>query len=220
MKIAEILQAISVILACWAAIAAIDAWKREFIGKRKIELAESVLAKFYEIRDAISLIRNPFSYAGEGSSRPKGEYESKEDAGLFDRIYIVHERFEKKRDAFNEFHLLKYKFLTSFGKETESIFVDVNRVVNEIFASAHILGTYYWKRQGRVEMTKEEFAKHLEEMRKHEAIYWEMQDDKDEIKKRLAEILSRIESVVKPCFEPPLTLYSFITRKIQFWKRG
>lgn len=214
--VTELLQAISVILACWAAIAAIDAWKREHIGKRQIDLAEQVLAKFFEIRDAISMIRSPISYSGEGSKREREEYEMEEDSKLLDRVYLIHERFEKKREVFNEFNVLKYKFLASFGKEHEAIFTDVVGTVNMIFSSAQILGTYYWKRQGRVKMSKEEFSKHLEEMQRHEGIYWEGFTEKDEIKERLMGILSRIEAVTRPCFDPPSTLYSRMTKRLWF----
>ena len=74
-QIATILQAVSVMLACWAVISGIDAWKREFVGKRQIEIAEQTLAKFFELRDAIIYIRNPFSTLSEGKSREKGKQE-------------------------------------------------------------------------------------------------------------------------------------------------
>jgi hypothetical protein len=50
--------------ACWAIISGIGAWKREFVGKRQIELAEQTLAKFFELRDAIAYLRNPFGTIG------------------------------------------------------------------------------------------------------------------------------------------------------------
>jgi hypothetical protein len=45
---AEIAQSTSVILASLFAIYGIDAWRREYVGKRRIELAEEVLALFYQ----------------------------------------------------------------------------------------------------------------------------------------------------------------------------
>jgi hypothetical protein len=47
--LATIGQAVAVISACWAIIAGVGAWKREFIGKRRIELAEQPLGKFFEV---------------------------------------------------------------------------------------------------------------------------------------------------------------------------
>ena len=87
--IATIAQAVAVIAACWAIISGVGAWKREFIGKRQIELAEQVLAKFFEVKDAISFIRNPFSSKEEGKSREKSERELENESELLNRGYIV-----------------------------------------------------------------------------------------------------------------------------------
>ena len=65
-EISTIAQTVAIVSACWAIISGVGAWKREFIGKRKIELAEQVLAQFFEVRDAIACIRNPFSSSDEG----------------------------------------------------------------------------------------------------------------------------------------------------------
>jgi len=147
---ATIAQAVSVFAACWAIIAGIGAWKREFVGKRQIELAELVLAKFFEIRDAVTHIRNPFSRNDEGSTRQRGDYETSDETDLLNRGYIVIERYTKREAVFAEFNTLKYRFMASFGPETEEIFLDTNKTVHSIFSSARILATHYWKRQGRV----------------------------------------------------------------------
>ena len=87
--VASIIQALPVCLAAIALIFGIDAWKREFVGKRRIELAEEVLAKFFEVKDAIAYIRNPFSTKDEGKSRERSPSEVKDDEELLDRGYIV-----------------------------------------------------------------------------------------------------------------------------------
>jgi len=152
-ELATIAQAVAVFAACWAIISGIGAWKREFIGKRQIELAEQVLAKFFEVRDAIAFIRNPFSSLSEGSTRERSESESKEQANLLDRGYIVVERYAKKESVVAELNTLKYRFMASFGAGTEGIFLDTNRLLNSIFSSARILATHYWPRQGRADGT-------------------------------------------------------------------
>lgn len=212
-ELATIAQAVAVFAACWAIISGIGAWKREFIGKRQIELAEQVLAKFFEIRDAVAYIRNPFSSADEGKSRKKGEYETKEQAQLLDRGYIVVERYAKKEAAFAEFNTLKYRFMASFGAGTEEIFTETNRVLHSICVSAHMLATHYWQRQGRVQMQGDEFQKHLDKMHRHEGIFWDTGTETDEIKAKLNAIQAKLESAVKPCFQEPAGTYSLFTRK-------
>ncbi|TLS18113.1 MAG: hypothetical protein FDZ72_10605 [Betaproteobacteria bacterium] len=205
-------QAGAVVMACWTIISGIGAWKREYIGKRQIELAEQVLAKFFEIRDAIAMMRSPFSYSGEGATRQKDKYEAQETSEILDRGYIVFERYAKKEAIFVEFNTLKYRFMASFGAEAEQIFVDTNSVLNSIFVSAQMLGTHYWQRQGRVPMGPEEFEAHLAEMQQHQRVFWDHGDENDEVRKELASIQGRLDSLVKPCFQEPMQTYSWLTK--------
>ncbi len=212
-ELATIAQAVSVFAACWAIISGIGAWKREFIGKRQIELAEQVLAKFFEVKDAIAFIRNPFSSNDEGSTRKRGEHETPEQTQLLDRGYIVVERYTKKEAAFSEFSTLKYRFMASFGSQTEEIFTKTNHTLNLIFVSAQMLSMHYWRRQGRVQMEGDEFQKHLEEMHRHEGIFWDIGTETDEIRNQLNEIQTMLECTVSPCFKEPTTTYSIFTKK-------
>lgn len=217
-ELATIAQAVAIMSACWAIISGIGAWKREFIGKRKIELAEGTLATFFEIKDAIAFIRNPWSSGTEGSTRKRSAYETEPESQLLDRGYIVFERYESKKEIFIRFNTMKYKFMAVFGTETEKIFQDTNETLNSIFSSANMLATYYWQRQGHVKMEPDEFQKHLDEMHRHEGIFWDRYKDNDEIRIQLAATQQKLEKVTKPCFEEPMKTYSFLTK--QFLKKG
>jgi len=213
-EIATIAQAVAVVSACWAIISGVGAWKREFIGKRQIELAEQVFAKFFEVKDSIAFIRNPFSNSDEGKTRQKGEGELSSESALLDRGYIVVERYSKKESVFADFNTLKYKFMASFGPETEQIFVDTNKALNSIFMSARMLATYYWQRQGRVHMEKDEFQKHLDEMHCHEGIFWDIGSDNDEIRLQLQAIQDKLEKATASCFQEPMSTFKLLTRKL------
>jgi len=217
-ELATIAQAIAVVSACWAIISGVGAWKREFIGKRKIELAEETLASFFEIKDAISFIRNPWSSGNEGNTRKRADYETEAESQLLDRGYIVFERYESKKEIFVRFNTLKYKFMAVFGTETESIFKDTNTILNSIFSSANMLSTYYWQRQGHVKMEADEFQKHLDEMHRHEGVFWDRYNEDDEIRNQLADTQKELERVTKPCFEEPMKTYTIFTK--QWFKKG
>lgn len=211
--LATVTQAIAVVSACWAIVSGIGAWKREFIGKRRIELAEEALANYFEIRDAITFIRSPWSSGSEGSTRKRSARETQEESQLLDRGYIVFERYDSKKDIFVRFHTIKYRFMAVFGPETEDIFSETNATLNSIFASANMLATHYWQRQGRVQMAPDEFQKHLDEMHRHEGIFWDRYDENDEIRNQLGKIQSKLERVTKPCFEEPMKTYSILTKR-------
>jgi hypothetical protein len=211
-EIVTLAEAGAVIMACWAIVSGIGAWKREFIGKRQIELAEQVLAKFFEIKDAIAMIRSPFSHSEEGKTRKRSEHESAETSQLLDRGYIVFERYSTREAVFAEFNTLKYRFMASFGAGAEQIFVDANTILNSIFASAQMLGTHYWQRQGRVPMDADEAKEHLSEMQRHQRIFWDHGTDDDEIRQKLSAIQGNLDTLVKPCFQEPMRTYSWLTR--------
>ena len=212
-SLATITQTLAIVSACWAIISGVGAWKREFIGKRKIELAEETLSAFFEIKDAIAFIRNPWSSGNEGTTRQRATYETEPETQLLNRGYIVFERYESKKDVFVRFNTLKYKFMAVFGTDTENIFKETNQSLNSIFISSNMLATHYWKRQGRVPMEQDEFQKHLDEMRKHEGIFWDKYSENDEIRNQLVATQNELERVTKPCFDEPMKTYTIFTKK-------
>jgi len=199
--IADILQSVSIILTCLTIILGVDAWRREFIGKRKIELAEDVLTRFYEARDAIARIRSPFSTSTEGSERKRSPHEREEEAQLLDRAYVVFVRYEKEQELFNRLHSLRYQVMARIAVSAAQPFDDLRRVLNDIFSSAHMLGRHYWPRQGRVQMAEPEFQKHLEEMHRHEAVFWAGYDPADPTKARVEKVLADIETACRPVLQ-------------------
>jgi hypothetical protein len=210
-------QAGAVIAACWAIISGIGAWKREFIGKRQIELAELVLAKFFEARDAIAMIRSPFGHQGEGSTRKRNAAETPEESAVLDNGYVAFERYLTKETVFTELNTLKYRFMASFGPQSEKIFIETTMAVNLILMSAQMLGTHYWKRQGRVAMTPEESEEHLREMTRHQKIFWDQGGDDDVIRMKLAAVERQLGETVAPCFREPISSYTWLTRARNWW---
>jgi CRISPR/Cas system CSM-associated protein Csm2 small subunit len=197
MATVEILKSASIILAAISIILGIRAWKREFIGKRKIRLAEDALMLFYQARDAIREIRNPFGSVGEGGTRKKAENETKDETDILNKAYVVFERYNKREEIFNKLQSTRYQFMARFGRDTEKPFTELNNVLKDIFIAAQMLGSYYWKRQGRASMNSEEFKKHLDDMIEHEATFWFMGEEKDQIGKRVEGIISDIEKITR-----------------------
>lgn len=211
--IAHILQSVSIILTCFTIILGVAAWRREFIGKRNIELTEDVLTRFYEARDAIARIRNPFSATTEGTERKRSSDEMAEETPMLDRAYVVFVRYEKEQELFNRLHALRYQVMARIAVSAAQPFDDLRRVLNDIFASAHMLGRHYWPRQGRVQMAEQEFQKHLKEMHTHEAVFWAGFDPEDPTKARVEKIITDIEAVCRPVLQER-AVGSFLTEPV------
>jgi hypothetical protein len=192
------LQSVSVIVASVIAsgtvIYGVNAWRREYTGKRKIELAEEVLALFYEARDAIRFIRSPFGYVGEGSTRKSAPNETSEEKSINDNAYVVNERYIKRQDLFNKIYSMRYRYMAQFGKDWAKPFDELDKIVRELLISAHMLANYWKESQYRQWKNQEEFQRHLDELHKYEAIFWEMTPDKDPITPRVEAMISEIEA--------------------------
>ena len=194
-SIFQTIQAISLTVAALIAIYSINAWRNEFVGKRRIDLAEEVLVRFYEARDAVRAIRNPFAFAGEGSSRQAGEREAPDEKQILDQAFVAFERYEKHSDLFNQLQSLRYRFMAQFGVDAVQPFDDLSRALNEIFISARMLGRYYWRERNRPNRrTEEEAQQRVAETERHEAVFWQTAED-DDIATRVDRAVARIEEI-------------------------
>lgn len=190
-----IVASVAAIIASIVAIYGINSWRQEFKGKRQIELAEDTLALFYQVRDAITDIRSPFSYAEEGSTRQPAGNETKEQKEARDRAHVAFERFKKHQEVFNKLHSMRYRFMAEIGKDEAAPFEEIRNIINEILISAKMLANLW--AEGMWHYKPETQEKHYENIRKHEAIFWWSSPEKDEINKRVNETISAIEKTCK-----------------------
>lgn len=169
----DIIKSLSIIIASGAAVRGINSWRRELKWKRKYELAEEVLSLFYEVQESVSIIRSPLSSTNEGKSRKRLENEKPEDTKTLDQAYVVVERFEKYNEPFHKIRAIKYRFISVFGKGSKKPFNDIIQLTNKILRASNILGSIYWKNQGKSTLTGEKSDKHLQKMDENESIIWE-----------------------------------------------
>lgn len=168
--VVQIIQSGSIILAALMALYSIDAWRREYVGKRKMELAEDALARVYEARDIIAAMRHPFAFGGEGESRKAGPNETPEEKRALDTAYVLIERYTKNVELFSKVYALRYRFIAQFGRKAAEPFDELNRVLNELISSARMMGVLNTRR--RPYRTEEEEKRNDDLIRKTESTYW------------------------------------------------
>jgi len=176
------LSNIAVISASAAAIYGIFAWKKEFQGKRKIELAEEVLVLFYEAKDAIRAIRCPLSHQGEGAMR--------ESQQAIDSV-IIYERYEKRQGIFNKLGSKRYQFKARFGTEKDKPFEELNDIIIDILNAADGLSMT----QNR--SVNNDNSKNKKDWQKHMSVIYLFMPD-DTITPRVNKVISDIEAICKP----------------------
>lgn len=209
---AEIAQSASVVIASVMVFYSFDAWRREFIGKRRMELAEEVLALFYQARDIIEIIRNPFGYEGEGQSRKPGPRERPEDKEALDATYVLIERYNRNFEVFARTNALRYRFMAQFGLVAAKPFDDLSRVINELLLAARcraqMLTIPAWSFR-----SESDIEKHQSRANEVDRIYYAGGDD-DPISPRVAQLVSEMERTCRGIIESQGTLFSIINKRL------
>jgi hypothetical protein len=121
------------------AIAGLDAWRRQMVGKRRMELAEQVLAAVYQYRDAMKWIRSPGSFGGEGESRKAGDNETEEERREKNMRFITIERAQANIELLNEMTRLSYLARVYFGPQVSGAFQDLHLVLVKVRSAATML---------------------------------------------------------------------------------
>lgn len=204
MDIANILESVSIIIAAWSVIISLNAWRREYIGKRNLELAEEILALFYEARDAIIGIRSNFGYGGEGSTRKASENESPEEKRIYDRAFVTIERYNKRIELFSKIYSMRYRYMARFGSDTVNPFNEIQSIVNEILMSADDLALYWKDQSSLTSIDQPRFQENLNKIRELESIIWNRGKD-DPIMPRINNVVADIEAQSRKILEPSRT---------------
>lgn len=192
----DVLASISVIIAAITFAAGVYAWKREYVGKRRIELAQSVLAMFYEADEAIMAIRNESGYEDEGNTRKRCEEETPRESKILDQDYVVFERYQARVKLFAEIRSNKYQFMAVFGKECGEPFDELNKAVTKILLAGRALARFH--RQIEHESKTGQAHKKLSELiREKESVFWYEEDEDDQIVPVVSAAIKQIEEVVQ-----------------------
>ena len=196
MNITEILKDISIIIASCTAIYGIHSWRREYVGKRRIDLIEEVLVLFYEARDAIIQMRSIFGYQGEGSSRESKQTESPEEKQTKDNAYVIVERYQKHKELFSKLFALKYRFMAQFGSEYSKPFDEFHSILQQIFISSRQLSRLY-ARIDNPYRDEEKRNKDYKKIEQAEDIFWDSGEADDVIRTQVNAAIRQIELLAK-----------------------
>ena len=198
-QILGILGSLGIISASIVAFFGINSWRKEMREKKQYELAEEVLSLFYEAKDKISAIRSPLGRRGEREGREKDVNETPEQTEALDQAYVVFNRYQKHQEAFNKLNALRYRFMALFQREKVAPFDELNKIINEIFTAANLLGHYWYRiRKGHLIRNQKEFDKIMANIDKYEAIFWEGLKSPDPITPKVDKMVAGIEKICEP----------------------
>jgi len=211
----ELIEPIAgMVTAVAAAIAAVIAWRGlrtwqdEMLGRRRAELAEEILADFYQVRDVFRWVRSPAGFAEEAAERPRDKDENEDVSRQLDRYFVPLARLHADRALLSALHAKQYRFRAVFGEKVQAPFQELRTIEAEIVASARML-TRLAKADARKakgfgtvrELSAEKLQEDLKRREQHEERIWDTGEEGDEIVRRLDSLVSDIEAVCRPAIE-------------------
>lgn len=205
----SLLRDFAALLASIAVLYGVNAWRRDFVGKRQIELAEEVLSLFYRAKDAIAHMRSPAAYSFEIEHIIASEGESAEKTQARRSVAPLYKRYDEYSELFSEIQAARYRFIARFGDDNGKPFDDLQAVLREIFVAAKMLVTIAGSQTGPEYVNKR--------ISYEQKIWWDGNEDV---------IASRVENIAKDiddiCREKivPRSLVALALQKYKKWIRS
>ena len=213
MTVSQIIQNISIFAASCSVFYGINAWKREYRGKRQIELAENTLALFYEAIEAIKNIRCPMSFSSETDKIKRNEGEDDKQFEARKNAFVVFNRYEAYNELFSKIHALRYRFMAQIGKKQSAPFDELRDVINEILGSARRLSRLWAQQQFSNDKQRD---RHFSKIEKYEAVFWDgYEDDIDPINPKVEKLLLDIEKTCQSIISGKKTRFNILN-----WKKN
>lgn len=204
-----LLSNVAVFGASVAAVWGVNAWKREFKGRRDIELAEDVLCLFYRIERAIQAIRWPGSDSSEQQGRAPEQRETPAQEQARNQAYVVFKRIQEHTEVFHQMYTLRFRFMARFGRDAAKPFDEMKRIADEIWVSAKCLEELWAERLRRGEQTS---AKTEVLIAERESVIRSRSAD-DQIARRVTNIIEEIERLCRSIIEGQGSWFS------RFWRK-
>jgi hypothetical protein len=190
--VAPAVTATAAAVGAYIAVKGLNKWQTEMIGRRRAELAEEVLAGFYQARDIIRAIRSPVGYGGESAGRKVLENEPEHVKRDRDAAYVPITRYERHQAFFSELFAKRYRMRAIFGRAADVPLNAIERCVKEILVSAEMLismaGRHSDTEQGQ------KFRREREE------VIWG-EHNSDRLAKQVDEAVEQMEKLCQPLLE-------------------
>ena len=185
--VADVVQAIAVVIATTLAIRGINDWRRQMLGKRKVEIAEQTLVATYKVQGAMAFIRSPAGYEGEGKTRTKAVTEAENLARVLDGYFVPIERIRKASEDFAEFLRLRLLCKVHFGSKSAEPFDEILKARDRVVLAANMLSM---TAEDRLYGEKTDLAL----FREWQSLIWDMGDE-DLLTPTIRAAVGRIEEI-------------------------
>jgi hypothetical protein len=203
LQFTEYVNSLSVTIAAGVAIYGIHSWRREQVGKRRIEIAEETLALFYEARDVINGARTSISSEGEWLAAQRTLSDATVKNSEPTEVTIVAYRLYCRNELFARIRALRYRFSAIFGIGTDQPFREMVRIRDSVISAERRL-----QRIERTESsnTNERNANCESEIEKLLAVVEGSGENSDLIAQQLDQVVDSIECTCRKYMDADIPL--------------
>jgi hypothetical protein len=190
--LANLMTGLAAVVAGWAGVRGLNAWRTEMVGRRKTELAEEVLAGFYRARDILTWARFPASDDNDDGEDDRSGTVLEDEELERGEIFTPVDRLTKESQVFSELQASRYRFMAYFGEEAARPFEEIRAIHSEVIDSAHnLIRTYGHESTGSEDARRYQWQA---------SIGWS-EGDGDTLRKRLDLAVKTIEQTCRPLIE-------------------
>jgi hypothetical protein len=205
----KLVQVIAPLITVLVAVLGIRAWYWQLAAKRRFEIAEQAIHVFKRANDAISTLRNPMVWTGEGEKVEVPEDGSDEKKKLIKQYGYVFSRLERTNKPFEDVRLTQILAELHISKRAGECFEALFRVRHLTWVAAHMLVTDYDEYLPSDAAREQNLRR-----RKYTDDLWEIRSNdvpiaKDRLSRVLDEAKASLESECGRSLRPP-TFWEFI----------
>jgi hypothetical protein len=194
--LAGVATAVAAMLAAVFAYRGLCTWRDEMLGRRKAELAEEVLADFYQARDVFRLVRSPGGFSGEARDRPRENGEEEALSRDLDSYFVPIARLKYDRAFLSAFYAKRFRFRAVFDAAAEKPFLEMKEIDAQITSAANMLS-----RLAQVDATRGAAFRREQHYHTNEAIIWDQGEPDDAINPKVDAAVKAIEIICRPAIE-------------------
>lgn len=119
--------------AAWQGVKSLQAWRKETVGKRRIELAEDSLSDFYEFEQIILAVRSPIATTDEFEGREGRDSEDEGERRQKDAYYPVLNRLIERSEFFSRMFSRQYRVRAVFGTEAYELYQEALGIHKDLY---------------------------------------------------------------------------------------
>lgn len=187
----DVIEAASAVTVAVCTVCALYTWRKEFVGKKKIEFAAEFVEKAIDIKEFIAYVRNSGSFANETEEIENELKKENKFVPNGNVAYLVPKyRILKNDENIRSFHALRTKAFMYFGKSALKIYDVVRSDFIKIKLSSEALYKNSYYNYLKDEKEKQDIA-----------VIWASYNSDDKMDQEIEKVVEELKLNLEPLYQ-------------------